>query len=50
MQLHIISMELNFENFTIGQLRKLTEEFLNQNKDFETAQELLNKLKNDKEI
>lgn len=36
-----IFMELNFENFTIGQLREMTKEFLSQNPDFKTAEQLL---------
>ncbi len=34
-------MELNFEDMTIGELRKLNEQFKDQNPEIKTAQELL---------
>ncbi len=38
-----------FENLTIAQLRQLTIEFLTQNPDFKTADQLLNELYEKKE-
>jgi len=34
-----------FENMTIRELRKITEQFKDQNPDFKTAEELLKELK-----
>ena len=38
-------MELNFENLTIGQLKRLTEEYLKSNPDFKTALQLFEEWK-----
>lgn len=39
-----------FEDMTIGELRKLTEEFKEQNPDVPTAEELLDDLEREKDI
>lgn len=36
-----------FENMTIGELRKLTEDFLVLNPNFQSAEELMEELKNE---
>lgn len=33
--------KINFDDLTIGQLRKLTDHFLKEHKNFKTAQEML---------
>lgn len=40
-------MELDFENMTIGELRRLTEEFKRLTPNFKTAEDYLQELKNE---
>ena len=42
-------MNKEFESLTIGQLKKLYEQFRNQNPNFQTAEELLEEMNNQKE-
>jgi len=42
-------MHKTFEQMTIAELRKLTEQYKEQNPDIKTAQELLEEIDNDKE-
>ena len=41
-------MNQSFEDLTIAQLKKLYEQFLKQNPNFQTAEELLNELNREK--
>ncbi len=39
-----------FEDITIAQLKKLYDQFLKQNPNFQTAEELLEEMNNEKEL